>query len=1392
MHHRNLGRRRRPQRHALRLENLEDRRLLSITPGELTDAELINELTQTAFHGSDYVGKDGPLAEIGDQLTRLYSEYQVHQQRHAGETFVPSNDDWTVRGTQVLVDAVTYGSLATLKQQLASIGGQVTAEAERLATVLLPLDALDNLAAISSLQFARPVYKPVRRTGDVDSQGDPAMQSDVGRTQFGVDGSGISVGVISDSYNRDSSTGITATTDIASGDLPNNIQIVKEGEIGDSDEGRAMLQIVHDVAPGATLLFASADGGEAAFADSIRDLAQAGADVIVDDIFYLTEPFFQDGLISQAADEVYADGIPYFSAAGNDSDDSYQADFVDSGDDLIATANGQQVNLGRMHDFDPGPGEATAQLITIEPGGTFDAVLQWDQPFGSLGGAGSQNDLDMYLVVAQSGTLVASSFNDNFGDDPFENLYFENFSLTTEFALVIVKFGAGPIPGTIKYINFGFDSEISSFATFSGTSFGHPMAAGAAGVGASSFFMTPDFGLNPPQLNEFSSAGGIPILFDTAGNRLTAPELRDQPRFTGPDNANTTFFGSDIDSSQGNDTDTFPNFAGTSAAAPHVAAVAALMLDLAGGPGSLTPDQVYGIMESTAIDILLRRDDTLFPGGTPILIPDSVGYDLYSGYGLVDAQAALDATPSPVRAVADTAITLVNTPVDINVLGNDLPPSNGGTLIPTSVTIVTQPASGTVAVNPLTGIVTYTPNTGFAGTDTFKYTVTDSNGLVSSPGLVTVRVNQAPVAVNDSAKTITDQAVVISVLVNDSDATPGGSLDPATVTIVTPPTNGSVSINTTTGAVTYTPNAGFSGNDSFTYTVDDNDGATSNVALVSIFVNAPPVAVDDNVSTLANTAIGIDVLTNDFDPTPGGSLVKSSVVIVALPTSGTVSTNLVTGVVTYTPNVNFSGTDTFTYTVNDIDGATSNVATVSVLVNAAPIALDDVATTALNTPVVVNVTTNDFDTDGTIDASSVQVLSLPDNGNVTKDASGNITYTPNTGFQGGDTITYRVQDDRGTWSNVATVTFKVGALHTLSGMVFVDLNSNGVKDGNDWSIPGVTVFLEKTDGTYTYKDLYVTEDDGTYSFTELVTGTYTLREQHPGYFVDGIDTAGTPAPTGLPSDPIKVDEFVGIALAGGLGGTGFNFAESGLSSLFVASFLNRSAFFASGDGISFDGIDLGKGEAFISFDGGINGQLQASAFTTGGGTVTLTLYNKNMQQVAKSSVGTSALTYKTSSTDTYFLKLNGTGKGVSVSTFVIPPISPPAPPVPHQWQNLLNPTDVDDDGNVQLTDVLTMLDAVKRYGVGSLTSRSINASVYLDVDGDGVLTPGDILPVIDRVNRNALKSTQVTNSAISSSGTSATGLLSDTMSSDIAFALAVDSVMGEVEEETLLAKRRRS
>jgi len=297
----------------------------------------------------------------------------------------------------------------------------------------------------------------------------------------------------------------------------------------------------------------------------------------------------------------------------------------------------------------------------------------------------------------------------------------------------------------------------------------------------------------------------------------------------------------------------------------------------------------------------------------------------------------------------------------------------------------------------------------------------------------TVAVNPPPTAVNDSANTGFETAVTVDVAANDSDA--NGTLDLTSVAIITDTTNGATSINGATGVVTYTPNVNFSGDDTFTYTINDDLGDISNVATVTITVEAPPeneapVANNDSSTTAYETAVAVDVAANDSDA--NGTLDLTSVVIVTDATNGTTSINGTTGAVTYTPNTNFSGGDIFTYTINDDLAEASNVATVSITVeappaNQAPVANNESITTNFNTAAVISVLTNDTDNDGTLDSSTVTVATKPAYGTTTVANNGQVTYTPNAGYSGADSFTYTVMDDDGATSNIATISVTVNS-----------------------------------------------------------------------------------------------------------------------------------------------------------------------------------------------------------------------------------------------------------------------------------------------------------------------------------------------------------------------------
>ena len=217
---------------------------------------------------------------------------------------------------------------------------------------------------------------------------------------------------------------------------------------------------------------------------------------------------------------------------------------------------------------------------------------------------------------------------------------------------------------------------------------------------------------------------------------------------------------------------------------------------------------------------------TLVKNGAPdVLIVDANGLGAYY-------RTTLDQNPA---AQNDAAVCAINKSVSINVLANDTA-APGQSLNVSSLTIMSAPQHGTTSVNSMNGSVTYQPGSGYSGTDSFQYTVRDGLGATSNLAAVSVRVQPAPVAANETATLQANQNVTINVLANDTSA--GGTLNPASITIVVPPAHGTAAVMN--GEVVYTPTMGYSGLDTFQYSVQDNLGTTSNVATVSIEVTAPP------------------------------------------------------------------------------------------------------------------------------------------------------------------------------------------------------------------------------------------------------------------------------------------------------------------------------------------------------------------------------------------------------------------------------------------------------------------------------------------------------------------------------------------------------------------------
>jgi len=627
-------------------------------------------------------------SRLSPDLQRLYESQSGARTKIAESTKKPTlpNDGLTdylqIRGDKVVVDVTVKGDLSTTRAELQKMGFQVKASYGRVISGLIPIGALPQLEAAASVRFAKPAYKPLHLSmpssfrgvvgsssfrgvvvptggsasysggmvvaggpvkpvklppAPVGDQGDTAQRSVQARKKYKVDGSGVKVGVLSDSYNNLGG----AATGVAHGELPGPtnpfnykkpVQVLEDLDSNGTDEGRAMTEIIHDVAPGAQLAFHTANNGQADFAQGIIQLADAGCDVITDDVIYFAEPYFQDGIIAQAVDEVKSRGVTYFSAAGNSSIRSYESVYRPTTVEPLGPGN------GTAHDFSaPGTTPRYFQPIYIPPGGSIISSFQWDQSSFSASGVGCESDYDIYLLNSSLQVVAYGASDNTLSGDPIELFGYFNSTNNPTFYLLIVKY-SGPDATRLKYLLY--NNALFYLTTnpipgiLSPALVGHAKAEGAIATGAAFYLQTPAYGVDTPVVEGFSSKGGVANYYDIQGNRI-APLVRNKPEITAPDGANTSFFDPFGDGDITEDKDSLPNFFGTSAAAPHAAGVAALMID-AQKLHTLKPAQIKGILAEHAVDM----DDPYTDGFDK-------GFDFTTGAGLIVADKSVGEVKFP-------------------------------------------------------------------------------------------------------------------------------------------------------------------------------------------------------------------------------------------------------------------------------------------------------------------------------------------------------------------------------------------------------------------------------------------------------------------------------------------------------------------------------------------------------------------------------------------------------------------------------------------------------------------------------------------------------------------------------------------------------------------------
>ncbi len=578
-------------------------------------------------------------------------------------------------GNRVLVEVRFDHGAAAGVEDLRQDGAKVVDVSPRYQTVTVAAKPaqLPNLSGVPRVAEANEVLTPITAavpvcpSGPVVSEGDIQLRAAEAREAFGVDGRGVEVGILSDSFDMATGVATNATQDAADGDLPGNscgptpavdvLQDYSSSKEPPSDEGRAMAQIVHDLAPRANLDFATGFTGMTGFASNVEALAANGASVIVDDVSYFEEPFFQEGPIGAAVSRVTAGGVTYVSSAGNNNLRSEGKDvaswetphYRDAGEcppGLVSLSEAYEefeeelkaehpelelpltgLNASHCLDFDPDESQKdTTYGISVEDGAELVVDLQWAEPWFDV-----ETDLDAFLLDS-GGEVIAEETKDNVNgtERPYEVLGWENATGEDQEVQLVINRYSGEDP-RLKFalLQNGGGAEPTEYRESAGedvvgpTIFGHNGAQDAitaAAISHNTVAAPEPYSSRGPVTHYFGPVDSV-----APAEPLATPSVLSKPDVTATDCGRTSFF---VPSGS------VYRFCGTSAAAPHAAAVAALMRQR--NP-AFTPTQIRAALTGSARPI------------------DALGSSAV-GAGLVDAVGALNLEPAPEAGGSGTVI----------------------------------------------------------------------------------------------------------------------------------------------------------------------------------------------------------------------------------------------------------------------------------------------------------------------------------------------------------------------------------------------------------------------------------------------------------------------------------------------------------------------------------------------------------------------------------------------------------------------------------------------------------------------------------------------------------------------------------------------------------------